>query len=108
MPVKPCLTCGRLSTGSRCPTHAGTHQVHAQRAKRERRPYTYTEQRRRAEAVQAHVATHGWWCPGWRRPAHESHDLTADHVIAVAAGGGEDGPLQVLCRSCNGRKADQE
>jgi 5-methylcytosine-specific restriction enzyme A len=108
MPVKPCLNCGRLSTGTRCPAHTRTHQVQAQRAKRTRRPYTYEEQRRRAKAVDDWVAVHGWLCPGWRRPAHKSRDLTADHVHAVAAGGAEDGHLQVLCRSCNGRKAAQE
>jgi 5-methylcytosine-specific restriction endonuclease McrA len=31
-------------------------------------------------------------------------DLTADHVVPVAAGGPEDGPLTVLCRGCNSAK----
>jgi hypothetical protein len=32
--------------------------------------------------------------PGWRRPAHHVTDLAGDHVIPVAAGGDEDGPLR--------------
>lgn len=88
--------------------HTRTHQAQAQRDKRSRRPYTWTEQQRRAKAVQAWVAVHGWLCPGWRRAAHESHDLTADHIHAVAAGGAEAGRLQVLCRSCNSAKRDLE
>lgn len=107
MPVRPCLTCGRLSTGNRCPTHTRTHQVQQQRHKRTIRPYTRQQQERRAQAVQAWVQANGYWCPGWRRPAHESHDLTADHIHAVAAGGSEHGPLQVLCRSCNAAKRDR-
>ncbi|GAA1436352.1 hypothetical protein GCM10009616_35890 [Microlunatus lacustris] len=61
------------------------------------------ERTRRTEAVQDWVAVHGWLCPGWERPAHPSQDLTAAHVVA-AAHGGADGPLTVLCRSCNSRQ----
>lgn len=58
------------------------------------------EKRRRAEAVSAWVATRGWLCPGYRRPAHPSHDLTAAHSTAVV-NGGTHSALTVLCRSCN-------
>ncbi|WP_407657607.1 HNH endonuclease [Kribbella turkmenica] len=64
------------------------------------------ERSRRAQAVAAHRAQHGNWCPGWQRDAHAADDLTADHVTPVAAGGSESGPLQCLCRSCNSRKRD--
>lgn len=67
----------------------------------------WAEQKRRKAAVDAHVETHGYWCPGWGVPAHASDDLTADHVTAVANGGAR-GPLQALCRSCNSRKAASE
>jgi hypothetical protein len=40
----------------------------------------------------------------WQRAPHPSRNLTADHRLPVAAGGHESGPLDVLCRSCNGRK----
>lgn len=107
MPTRPCLDCGRLSSGSRCPDHARVIARRTTRAKRQRRPYTAAERDRRAAAVAAHRATYGDWCPGWRRPAHYATDLTADHVVAVAAGGREDGALGVLCRPCNGAKRDR-
>ena len=43
-------------------------------------------------AIRAHVALHGWICPGHRAPAHGSTDLTLDHASG-----------RVLCRSCNTR-----
>lgn len=108
-PLRPCLglpgeRCGELTTGTRCTPCAALFERRNTRAKRQRRPYLNVEKNRRAAAVAAWVAEHGWWCPGYGRTAHESHDLTADHVEAVAAGGDEGGALGVLCRSCNGRK----
>jgi 5-methylcytosine-specific restriction protein A len=77
------------------------------RGKRRRRPYTEAIRKRRAEAVQAWRADHGDICPGWQRQPHQSTDLTADHPVPVGAGGDEDAPLAVLCRSCNSRKGTQ-
>jgi 5-methylcytosine-specific restriction enzyme A len=63
------------------------------------------ETKRRKAAVDAHVATHGWICPGTRTvPPHPSHDLTADHLLPIAYGGLESGPLVVRCRGCNTRR----
>jgi 5-methylcytosine-specific restriction protein A len=57
-------------------------------------------------AVRAHVEEFGWVCPGYRRPPHESTDLTADHIRPLAVHGSALDPtnIQVLCRSCNGAK----
>lgn len=115
MPTRPCLGSalhrpGHTLTdrrGSRCPTCSSAVETAATRGKRARRPYTSTEQRRRAAVVQAHRQTVGDWCPGWRTPPHPSRDLTADHPTPVAAGGAETQALEVLCRSCNGRKGAQ-
>lgn len=85
---RPCLTCGRITTGSRCPVH------------RRRTPYRNPERQRMAHAVAQWVKTHGFACPGYRRAPHASRDLTADHVVPVAHGG-TGGPLAVLCRACN-------
>jgi 5-methylcytosine-specific restriction enzyme A len=101
MPKRPCLGCNRLTEGSRCPDCQRLIDTAMQRAKRSRRPYTPAERKRRAEAVAAHRAEHGNWCPGWQRDPHPSADLTADHVVPVGAGGPEDGPLIVRCRRCN-------
>jgi 5-methylcytosine-specific restriction protein A len=103
VPLRPCLECGRLSDGTRCPAH---RRVVLQ-VKRRRRPrISRAEEDRRAATVAAWRAEHGDWCPGWRRPAHLSADLTADHVVPVGGGGSEHGALSVLCRVCNGAKQD--
>ncbi|MGA5819719.1 HNH endonuclease [Kitasatospora sp. NPDC094028] len=59
-------------------------------------------------AVTQHQTVYGNWCPGWNAPAHQSTDLTADHVVPLARGGSSTAEnVRVLCRSCNGRKGDQ-
>lgn len=106
MGLKPCLDCGRLTNVTRCPRCQTTKN-------RERKPRptnltrTTDERKRRAAAVAQHRAAYGDWCPGWLIPPHASADLTADHVVSIAAGGDPNGQLQVLCRACNGRKADR-
>lgn len=102
--LRPCLTCGRLARGSRCPDHARLAARAKTRQKRVVRPYTAQEQRRRAGVVTAWRDVHGDLCPGWGVPAHASGDLTADHPDEVALSGDESQPLAVLCRSCNSRK----
>lgn len=100
MPLRSCLTCGTPGAGTRCRKCKAAHQ----RAKDAKRPLrrTHAEQQRRRQAVADHVAVHGWLCPGDETHAsHPCDDLTADHIMPVAAGGREDGPLRVLCRSRN-------
>jgi 5-methylcytosine-specific restriction protein A len=109
MPSRPCLECGGLFTPgggltSRCRIHTRARQRATTRVKRARRPYTAAERTRRAAAVAEHRANYGDVCPGWQRPPHPARDLTADHVLPVAAGGAEHGPLSVLCRKCNSAK----
>lgn len=104
-----CLDCGGLidkpggssKGGARC---QGCLRL-KQQAKRVKRPRaSAAETRRRARTVAIHRAKYGNWCPGWRRPPHPATDLTADHIVPVAAGGAEHGDHAVLCRSCNGAK----
>ena len=47
------------------------------------------------------MAANGWVCPGYRRLAHPSKRLTADHIVPASKGGRR---LAVLCVSCNSRK----
>jgi hypothetical protein len=101
MAPKPCLVCGRLSSGSRCLEHERERNRIVQRSKRAARPYTTGEKKRRADAVAQWRQQFGDVCPGWEREPHPSSDLTADHVRAVGAGGAEGGVLRVLCRQCN-------
>ncbi len=101
---RPCLGCGQLVRGvSRCPDCA-TATAARRPPKPTRTGYGWHELKRRQSVVATWRAEHGDWCPGWQRPAHRAIDLTADHVLAVAAGGRQDGPLTVLCRSCNSAK----
>jgi len=90
MALKPCLDCGRLTSRSRCTIH----QRGKQQAKDAKRPTrrTHTEQQRRRQQVAAQP-----WCT----VCGSTEDLTAEHVVPVAAGGSEDGPLVTLCRRCN-------
>lgn len=87
--------CPALVTKGRCQQHRTYSPTYHER--------DWAEQQRRAATVAAWIAEHGHWCPGYGVPPHESHDLTAEHVTAVANGGGK-GPLAVLCRVCNSRK----
>jgi hypothetical protein len=103
---RACLDCGRLGHWTRCPGC----QRRRDQAKSARRPErkTAAETRRRRQAVAAHRALLGDWCPGvpeLARPAHPSAKLTADHVVEVAAGGPEHGPLVVRCGPCNSARS---
>ena len=94
--VRLCPTCGALTL----------EREHC-RPRPRRQPFRHTRAwRKLSETFRAEwVAAHGWWCPGWKRPAHASRDLTVDHILAVALGGAlfDRRNLRVLCRSCNWR-----
>ena len=106
--IRPCLDCRNVVRGKpRC----RDCQAKRDQAKRARRPDLHNdakERERRRRVVADHRAMVGDWCPGWgKQPAHQSADLTADHVKEVARGGRPDGQLVVRCRSCNAAKARQ-
>jgi 5-methylcytosine-specific restriction enzyme A len=104
--IRPCLGCKQPVRGK--PRCSDCQRVQDQR-KRLRRPDLHNdaaERRRRQRVVADHRAIVGDWCPGWaRQPAHQSADLTADHVKEVARGGQADGRLVVRCRSCNAARS---
>ena len=107
MPMRPCLTCGKLTPNRRCPPHETAERTRHNNRPRpaNRRPeYTAAERKRRADTVTAWIQVNGFMCPGFERPPHPSTDLTADHITDVHLGGAEGGPLSVLCRSCNSAK----
>lgn len=84
---RPCLVCGRLSTGSRCPTHAKTaargYGAPFQRARREP---GYVEATR--------CATCG--CTFTR-----ANPKTAGHRVALRDGGTLADGIMAECRRCN-------
>jgi len=103
--TRACLDCGRQVRGK--PRCSGC-TAKQERAKAAKRPAmrTYSETERRRRLVADHRAEVGDWCPGLEdHPAHPSADLVADHVVEVAIGGLETGPLRVLCRAENSRRS---
>ncbi|WP_182357764.1 HNH endonuclease [Tomitella gaofuii] len=93
-----------MTPGYHCPTHARAREARAHGSTPTKVTRTWAERQRRAGVVESWRKFRGDWCPGFERPPHRSSDLTADHVTPVASGGAADGPLGVLCRSCNSRK----
>lgn len=93
-----------IRKGNRCPKHQSERDAHQRATTPTKVTRTWAERQRRSKAVADHKAIHGNWCPGYQVPAHTSDRLTADHLTPVAAGGAPDGPLGVLCVSCNSRK----
>jgi hypothetical protein len=104
---RPCLDCGKLGRWrTRCPRCEALRERAKVAARPERK--TAAETRRRREAVAAHRAAVGDWCPGvpeLGRPAHPAANLSADHAVEVAAGGPESGPLVVRCVPCNSARS---
>ncbi len=96
--TKPCHICGALSKQGACPQHRTP-------------PPTNTQRKRRTRAVVDWIAANGYVCPGWHRHYHSvaPGQLTADHTTprSKLGGPGEDGPLSVLCRSCNSAKRNR-
>jgi hypothetical protein len=105
--LRPCLDCGKAVRGKpRC----RECQANQDRAKAAKRPDKNTNQeiQRRRRAVADWRTTMGDWCPGvpeLGRGAHPAANLTADHVLEVAAGGLESGPLVVRCGPCNSARS---
>lgn len=103
LPKGACPVCRRVG----CTVHPRRVPGRTWHGQTEYRPLVPGERKAKRRAVEEWVEGHGWVCPGYEREPHESHDLTADHVIPKASGGDPLGPYQVLCRSCNSRKGNR-
>jgi 5-methylcytosine-specific restriction enzyme A len=104
--VKLCTVCGVVTSraGGRCTDH--TRQ--SNRSRHNALYNTRAWQRLSARVLRAWRGQHGNWCPGYGRDPHPASDLTADHIVPLAAGGA---PLDIAncgvrCRSCNSTKGD--
>ena len=103
-----CTVCGVATSGagSRCSRHprlsgiGANHRVHAD-------PRWARLSKR---VIARHVGLHGDWCPGYGLDPHPASDLTADHIVPLAAGGAplDIGNCAVLGRSCNSTKGASE
>jgi 5-methylcytosine-specific restriction enzyme A len=95
-PLRPCLDCGRPTTGNRCPAHQREHE--RKRGTAAERGYGPAWRRLAAQAIRAQP-----WCsvPGCR-----SADLTVDHRDPSTKGRSDLtlSDVQVLCRSHNSSK----
>ena len=87
MTLRPCLTCGRVSNGSRCPEHE--REMRRRRdATRDRTAHravygTTRWQKLSASLRRRWVAAYGPTCPGWQRPEH----VVAPSMLTVAGCG---------------------
>jgi hypothetical protein len=99
MPLRPCLTCGALSRGSRCPTHTREVQAirDAKRGTTNERGLGAEHQRQRRALIDAAGPIMN--CPRCDRPITAKNPLTGEHGVARAHGGTELTGL--ICRSCN-------
>lgn len=101
MAPRPCLDCGALANGTRCPSCSRARQ----RARNRRRPWYRGDWRATAQRIRAEwIEQHGLWCPGWGdEPAHHvAHvtDLQVDHVANRSRAAG----LTVMCARHNAQK----
>jgi 5-methylcytosine-specific restriction protein A len=106
---KPCLTCGVLSEDSRCPTH--TTQDRTLR----NRKYPKTNRAKDAEydAAWRRLSARARKMQRYCSDCGATEDLTADHRPEAWKAKAEGKPitllmLDVLCRSCNGKKGSSK
>lgn len=89
-----CLTCGALTTSTRCPTCANTRHQEAYGGD--------------WEAIRQQVLVRDHHECRLRLPGCTGTATTVDHVVAVANGGGRHPDnLQAACMPCNTRKGNR-
>jgi 5-methylcytosine-specific restriction endonuclease McrA len=89
----PCLDCGRISQGSRCPAHRS-----------ERKAIRNADRSIARAVVEAHPSCQCTGCGLHEGACLATEDLTAEHVVPLAAGGTNEGERRTLCRRCNSSK----
>lgn len=94
---RPCLDCGALTPGTRCPTCTRAYD-------RNRRPspearYGADRKARHRDAIDAEPWCH--WEGGCPFPITKANPLTADHPIRVADGGDPYQSLVPMCKRHN-------
>lgn len=98
MPKRPCLDCGQLSAGPRCPAHTQARQ----RARDQARGSTtsrglgWAHRQQRTGLLEADQTGA---CPGCGEAYTPDNPATAEHSTARSRGGTEADRL--LCRRCN-------
>jgi len=93
-PARPCVVCGRLATGGRCPAHPY----------RKPGPRDYPDERARRLILEQWRDQVGNICagiPDRDHPPHPTPDLTVHHLNPRAHGGTLQDGWTVICRSLN-------
>lgn len=104
---KPCLDCGTLSRGTRCPEHQARVNAikNARRdsdpARKQKKKQLYNNAYRKQAAWIRATATQCHICRGGTRA---DDPFEADHLIA----GDPNSPLLPAHRSCNGRRGNKQ
>jgi len=93
---RPCLDCGRVTHGSRCPACASKHERN--RGNSTARGYG-TNWRAKSERITRQVGR----CERCGVTHTADNPLTLDHVVPKSRGGTAE-QVQVLCRKCNSHK----
>lgn len=103
MAKRPCLDCGRLTTGSRC--------IDCRRAKDRRRGAGRPTPSQRGygsawRALREQILDRdGRQCTRCGTAGEQGNPLTVDHITAKSHGGSDDpSNLRTLCKRCHGRK----
>ena len=91
--LRPCLDCGALYKGDRCPTHAEIRKRQIEQRRKPNRSHYKGDYAKRAKQVRD-AATHCWVCG---EEAREGDPFQADHVVP----GHRDSQLLAAHRSCN-------
>jgi 5-methylcytosine-specific restriction endonuclease McrA len=105
MPRRPCLDCGVLSQGSRCPTHTAARAQVRDTARGSSAARGYGPAHRARRALLLPLA-YGTLCPRCGVVMLPGQGLDLDHVIPIAHGGRDDAKVMVhaLCnRRAGGR-----
>jgi 5-methylcytosine-specific restriction endonuclease McrA len=106
---QPCLNCGKVSDGGRCPQCQGevdrrrNAKQTAQRRATGKHAATYNYQYRKQRAHILATATH---CAICQQPFKLNETKTADHIIPVKYGG-QHTQLQPAHLNCNIQRAHQ-
>lgn len=108
-PKRACRVCRRL--GCTIPSHQPKPRTRTGSTVERRPDYNSSKERRRREQTVAEwLVVHGRQCASGdviaRCPdcGQMRARFIADHVVPIADGGREDGPLAVHCATCSGRQ----
>jgi hypothetical protein len=101
-PPKPCIV-------HRCPEYAVEGQSHCSKHLSSRTPSSrvaQTWEHRKLRRAMIEQAPKPFVCPRCRRTIRDESKIELHHEQPVATGGA-DGPVRLLCQSCNGSLGDR-